>query len=88
MRGDAKKGNQKYSDDGPFNDPVVRCDGCAKIVLQDTLRKMGMCPNCGKRRVNKVSVFNEDELNQMIEWGVDPDFFAIFENREEGKDGG
>lgn len=87
MRGDFKEGNKKYSDDGPFNDPVVRCDGCSKIILKEKIGEIGMCPNCGHRRVNKLRVFNEEELNQMIEWGVDPDYFAIFENREGGEDG-
>jgi uncharacterized CHY-type Zn-finger protein len=69
----------KYSKDGDFTDPVVRCDSCAKITLTSELKRIGCCPNCGNRKVRNLLVFNEQELAQMKAWGVDPDFLAVFE---------
>ncbi len=37
----------KYSRDGDFTDPVVRCDSCSKITLTKELKRLGCCPNCG-----------------------------------------
>lgn len=71
--------NLKYSMDGPFNDPVVRCDSCQKIILLEHLRKNGRCSNCGSIRVKNLQVFNGDELKQMEEWNVDPDFIKQFQ---------
>lgn len=70
----------KYSDDGPFHDPVLRCKECHKLVLLDDLHKRGMCPLCGCRKVNKVSIFSAEELAWMREKKVDPDFLALFGN--------
>lgn len=67
----------KYSKDGPFSDPVVRCDSCAKIILTKQLKELGSCV-CGNRKVRNLLVYNEDELKQMREWGVDEDFIALF----------
>lgn len=69
----------KYDKDGDFTDPVVRCDSCARIVQTRDLHKHGLCPHCGNRKVRNLLAFNEDERKQMEEWGVDPDFLAVFE---------
>jgi rRNA maturation endonuclease Nob1 len=69
----------KYSKDGDFTDPVVRCDACSKITLTRELKRIGCCPTCGNRKVRNLLVFNEQELAQMKDWGVDPDFIAVFE---------
>lgn len=68
----------KYDKDAPFTDPVVRCDSCSKIVQTKTLRELGCCPNCGNRKVRNLTVFNSEELTQMKDWGVDPEFLNIF----------
>lgn len=67
----------KYGKDGPFEDPVVRCDSCAKLIRTETLRGLGSC-ECGNRKVRNLLVFNDAERAQMVEWGVDPDFLALF----------
>lgn len=80
--GDMDAGNKKYSDDGPFRDPVVRCDKCSTILKVEHIRETGCCTNCGWRRVRKIRNFNSDELNKMVEWGIDPDFCAMFRQVE------
>lgn len=69
---------EKYHKDAPFNDPVVRCDSCNKVILLDRLRKLGMC-ECGNRKVRSLQTFTTEERDQMTGWGVDPDFLALFE---------
>ena len=69
---------EKYSKDAPFTDPVVRCDSCGKIIRTATLRKLGMC-KCGNRKVRNLQTYTSEEKKQMEEWGIDPDFFAIFQ---------
>ena len=69
----------KYDPKGPFNDPVVRCDACQKLLLRAGLTKIGCCEHCGNRRVRNLTVFNEKELEQMKAWNVDPEFIALFE---------
>lgn len=68
----------EYSKDGPFTDPVVRCDSCRRLLLAETLRKEGCC-KCGMRKIRNVASFDEDELEKMKKWGVDPDFLKLFE---------
>ena len=75
---------KKYSDDGPFHDPVLRCKGCSKLVLLTDLKKLGLCPLCGERKVKKVSIFSEDELKWMREKEIDSDFIALFGDKESG----
>lgn len=69
----------KYSKDGEFCDPVVRCEGCKKITKVETLRRVGVCPECGNRRMRNVTVFNGDELAWMKAQCIDADFIALFE---------
>lgn len=73
-----KEGQEKYSDDGPFSDPVVRCDKCHKILKTDDIKNLGMCLHCGHRKVKKVSIFNEDELITIKSWDIDPDWVSLF----------
>jgi DNA-directed RNA polymerase subunit RPC12/RpoP len=69
-------------------DPVYRCDSCQKIITLDILHKIGCCNHCGNKRVRNVTVFDENEMNQMKSWGLD-EFLAGFEciPLEEGKGG-
>jgi phage FluMu protein Com len=73
-----------YSDDGPFMDPVVRCDRCRKLVLRLTLAEKGKCPHCGAIKVWKIQNFTAKEKAWMEEVGVDPAFLALFECKEIG----
>ena len=67
----------KYDKDAPFNDPVVRCDSCNKIIRLETLKDLGMC-SCGNRKIRNLQTFSKEEEAQMLEWGVDPAFLALF----------
>ena len=69
---------EKYSDDGPFTDPIVRCCDCKAIVTRVDIKKLGMCGKCGNKRVRKISVLSETEMKELKENGVDPVFLALF----------
>ena len=71
-----------YGKDGPFNDPVVRCDSCTKLIKTANVRKFGMCPHCSNTRVRNVRTFSEGELIQLKEWDIDPEWIALFEGVE------
>lgn len=70
-------GQEMYGKDAAFSDPVVRCDSCSKIIRVETLKKLGMC-ECGNRKIRNLQAFTPEEGKQMEEWGVDPDFLALF----------
>lgn len=72
-----------YADAAPsFNDPVLRCDGCQKLVWVETITKIGMCPHCSRRKYHKVSTFNSVEKKWMEDNEVDPEFLKLFEPKE------
>ena len=54
-----------------FNDPVLRCDSCSKIVKRSSLHKFGSCPDCGNKRIRNLTIFNSEERSQMIKWGFE-----------------
>lgn len=68
--------------DGAFTDPVLRCDACQKLLKRSSLHKLGKCRHCGNKRVRNVDVFNEEEYEQMKEWGLD-EFLKEFEATDE-----
>lgn len=68
---------EKYSKNGPFTDPVVRCHECRKIVRVEKLKERGSC-SCGCRKVQELRGFTREERDKMDDWGIDPDFLAIF----------
>ena len=74
-----EKSLPKYSDDGPFTDPVVRCDSCNKLILVETVTKIGKCPHCGRPKFWKVRTFSPQEKAWMLDMDVDPDFLKLFE---------
>jgi predicted RNA-binding Zn-ribbon protein involved in translation (DUF1610 family) len=74
---------EKYSKDGEFTDPIVRCTECQGIIFREKLQTIGMCPKCGNRRVRNVLTMNEKELAFVKEKGIDPDFLKLFEMVEE-----
>jgi len=69
---------EKYREDGPFDDPIVRCCECSEIVTREQIKNHGMC-ECGNRRVRNVNSLNGAEMEKMKENGVDPDFIKLFE---------
>jgi len=58
---------ERYSHDGEFIDPLVRCDSCSELIFLNQLNKLGMC-ECGNRRVRNVITLKEEELQQAREW--------------------
>ena len=62
-----------------FQDPVVRCMDCNKILKREVLHIIGKCPHCGAIKCRNLQVYNSEEAGQMKEWGIDPDFLALFE---------
>lgn len=59
---------QKYSKDGPFNDPVVRCDKCQTLLFVPEIKRLGGCTRCGNTRVGNVRVLTEEEMAQANIW--------------------
>ena len=74
---------KKYDTEGPFDDPIVRCCDCSKIVTRVAIKKFGSCPHCGNRRVRNVLAMTEEEMNKLKDQGVDPVFIALFEGVED-----
>jgi hypothetical protein len=66
-----------YSKDGPFDDPVVRCEGCKGIVKLEVLHNKGACV-CGNRRVRNLTTLTEDEMEKCKKWKIDPVFLSLF----------
>jgi uncharacterized CHY-type Zn-finger protein len=77
---------EKYSKDGPFSEPVVRCDSCVKLVIVNDLKTSGCCPYCGNTRVRNVRTISDLEIEAMKTLNIDPDWIALFEPKE-GADG-
>ncbi len=59
---------QRYSKDGPFNDPLVRCDKCQELLFVNQIKRLGGCTRCGNTRVGNVRVLNEDEMTKANAW--------------------
>ena len=74
----------KYSKDGPFNDPVLRCDSCGKLLFKEDVLKVGSCIDCGSRKVRNVQTLKPEEIADMEHRAVDPDFIDLFEAVEVG----
>jgi len=60
-----------------FVDPVLRCDSCQALVTRETIHKHGACIKCGNRRLRNLTVFDEHERKQMMDWGL-TDFVKLF----------
>ena len=72
-----------YSDDGPFTEPVVRCNECRKVLMMEKLLETGSCKYCGCRKVAKVKSLNDEDLRLVRLWGVDPEWLALFQEAPE-----
>lgn len=83
---DQLRATEKYPVDGPFKEPALRCDSCAKLVLAATLREIGMCPHCGNTRVRNARTMSEDDMVKAKEWIsqglLDPDWLHLFTSKE------
>ena len=72
----------KYSKDGPFSDPLVRCDGCKTVIRTRDTCSIGGCPECGHKRVVNVQLLSQPEMARAREWKIDPEFLELFQPRE------
>lgn len=70
---------QRYSNDGEFTDPVVRCCECSHILLREQIQKSGGCSYCGTRRVRNVLNMTGAEMDELKAKGIDEAFIALFE---------
>lgn len=64
-----------------LTEPVLRCMECARLVEMSSLRKLGMCPRCGSKKVKRLHSMMPDEY----EWLKKnfPGFAEEFEGRED-----
>lgn len=76
--------DDKYGMDAPFEDPLVRCDGCKKMILFRGFMEVGRCPECGSNRIRNLQLMTQVEHDMALKWGVDPDFMALFEGKAHG----
>jgi predicted nucleic acid-binding Zn-ribbon protein len=74
-----------------FNDPILRCEGCTKLVHRQWITYYGGCNHCGNRRFKNVRGMTDIEMEQiksktydfgMEKYEIDPDFLAQFEATE------
>jgi predicted nucleic acid-binding Zn-ribbon protein len=70
---------QKYSKDGEFTDPIVRCCECSNIIVRKNIGKFGGCPKCGNRRVRNVLNMTDEEMDSLRNKGIDEEFLSLFE---------
>jgi Zn finger protein HypA/HybF involved in hydrogenase expression len=61
-----------------FTDPVVRCTDCQRLITRAEIRKYGLCPDCGNKRVRNVLVLSGKEVERLKEMDIDPAFLAEF----------
>ena len=62
-----------------FNEPVLRCDSCNKIVSKGTITALGLCNHCGNKRFRPVDVIGELELMQIKKLDGSEAFLELFE---------
>jgi len=61
-----------------FEDPVVRCVDCQRLIFHDEIQKFGLCPDCGTRKVRNVLTLRQGEYDALKAKGHDG-FLAKFE---------
>ena len=74
---------EKYVKDGPFMDPVVRCDSCQTLLLMAELKNVGQCYRCSNTRVRNLrGTLTQEDCQTLLIWRnegkIDPDFVALF----------
>jgi len=54
-----------YEEKGRAHDYIMRCKDCQKLVLFETIQKLGCCGDCGNRRFVEVTILKEEEAKQI-----------------------
>lgn len=60
-----------------FNEPVVRCTDCQRLVFRTEIKEFGCCPDCGCKRFKNVVVMDDKEQQILIDKGHG-DFLKLF----------
>lgn len=68
----------KYHKDAPFQDPLVRCYHCRRLMKTEDLTRNGRC-GCGSHRVRNVLNMSRDEFEWAEAHNIDPEFLDLFE---------
>jgi len=71
--------SESIVDNEGFNEPVLRCDSCNKIVLKTVITKLGLCNHCGNKRFRPVDVISDLELMQIKKLDGAEAFLKLFE---------
>jgi len=69
---------KKYSKEGPFEDPIMRCDSCQALIKRDSIQHLGMCSECGNKRFRNVLILTEEEQGKLVGMGIDPEWLNLF----------
>jgi len=76
-----------------FNDPIVRCDGCEKLVHRLWIGANGGCSHCGHRKFRSVMIITDEEEPRLLDgsydfkvekelwFPLDPNYMATFEHK-------
>jgi predicted nucleic acid-binding Zn-ribbon protein len=75
----------KYSKDGAFEDPVIRCTECQNLIFRRQIEKFGGCPKCGNRRMRNVLNLTKEEMEMLRTKQVDENFLKLFEEVSDGE---
>ena len=69
----------KYAKDGPFDDPVVRCCDCQRIIFRAEIARYGGCPECGNKRIRNILTLKPIEMQMLRDKQIDENFLKLFE---------
>lgn len=75
-----------------FNDPIVRCDACNRIVHRVYISHRAGCNSCGNKRFRSLTGLSQEEFTALENgtydlglksYTIDPDYLSLFEDCEE-----
>lgn len=58
---------------------ALRCTDCQELNTNKDIKKLGMCRNCGNKRMKNVLLLNDKEAADLKARGVSDAFFEMFE---------
>ena len=75
-----------------FNDPVLRCDSCSKLVHRKFITVYAGCNHCGNKRFRSINGLSSEEHRTLKDgtyklnldnYKIDPDYLNLFEEVED-----